>query len=200
METIAQGAEATLTRDGDALIKERIKKEYRLAELDTKLRASRTRREAKLLGEARRAGIDAPKVTEVSDYTIKMEFIDGQKVRDVLNKENCAEMADKIGRIVAKLHDSNLIHGDLTTSNMIFLDSKVWFIDFGLGFHSQRIEDKAVDIHLLKQVLTATHYECAEEFWAAFLAAYNSYTDADKVIKTLRLIERRGRYRKRQGA
>ena len=67
-----------------------------------------------------------------------------------------------IGESVARIHQKDIIHGDLTTSNMIFKNEKVFFIDFGLGYISRKIEDKAVDIHLLKQALEAKHFHTLE--------------------------------------
>ena len=140
---IAKGAEAELKRDGDTVVKERIKKGYRILELDDKLRKRRTALEARLLREARRAGVLTPQVLEEEKTSLKMEFIDGQKVKDVLDK-NCISISKEVGRNVALLHSYDIIHGDLTTSNMLLKDGKLYLIDFGLGFISKREEDKAV--------------------------------------------------------
>jgi len=98
----------------------------------------------------------------------------------------------EIGRSVRKLHDANIIHGDLTTSNMILKD-KVYFIDFGLGFFSTRIEDKAVDLFLFKKALESKHHEVWEECFKEVLKAYGD----QKVMERLKEIEKRGRYRKK---
>ncbi|MFH0949357.1 MAG: KEOPS complex kinase/ATPase Bud32, partial [Candidatus Aenigmatarchaeota archaeon] len=184
-------------RDENDIIKERVAKHYRLKEIDERLRSSRTRAESRLLREARRAGVYVPQITDESKFSIKMELIDGMKVRDCINKKNFAEICEKIGESVALLHGFGIIHGDLTTSNMILKKNKLYLIDFGLGFHSQRIEDKAVDIKLLKDVLRSTHFDIYEDAWKIILKAYEKYEQSDKVIKTLEHIEKRARYKER---
>ncbi len=195
MQLLYQGAEAVISKDENIVVKNRIKKSYRAEQIDTNLRTRRTRSEARLLREARRAGVMTPQILEEEDFTIKMEFIDGEKVKDILDRNNFREIAKNIGACIAKLHGYNIIHGDLTTSNMILVEGKVYFIDFGLGFFSQRIEDKATDMHLLKEVLVSTHFEIADDAWGLILGSYKSdYDQSDKVIKALSKIEKRGRY------
>ena len=208
MSEIARGAEAVISRIDDTLIKERIVKKYRLSQLDEKLRSRRTKLEAALLREARRIGINVPRVFDVQKYSIKMEEIQGKLVKDVLNEKNYEEIMENIGTSIAKLHEYNIVHGDLTTSNMILkqLDQNnpssnncdIYFIDFGLGFNSQRIEDKAVDLYLFYHVIEATHWNLLEKMWKIILNTYKAhFKDAVKVIKTLDQIEKRGRYKDR---
>ncbi|MBI4170435.1 MAG: Kae1-associated serine/threonine protein kinase [Candidatus Aenigmarchaeota archaeon] len=199
MQILSRGAEAVLyVGDDGALVKERVKKGYRLHAIDNNLRKKRTRGEAKLMREARRAGVSTPQIREEGEYSIKMDFIDGRKVRDILSNKNMKELCEKIGEATGRMHSYDIIHGDLTTSNMIFSAGKVFFIDFGLGFQSRRTEDKAVDLRLLKQALDSTHYNIAEKAWKIILKAYErNNSDAGKVIKTLQEIEKRGRYAKR---
>ncbi len=222
---IAKGAEAEIRQNDGEVIKERIKKGYRLPELDAKLRKRRTIAEAKLLREARRAGVNTPQILEESETSIKMEFIEGAKVKDILNEENCKKICNEVGKAVALLHGYDIIHGDLTTSNMIITKaegsggSEAWesnleatesptklisdgsfslyFIDFGLGFISKREEDKAIDLYLLHEALESTHFDILEKAWAAILDAYKGHYPADKVIKTLLAVEKRGRYKVR---
>ena len=194
---IAKGAEAELKRDGDTVVKERIKKGYRILELDDKLRKRRTALEARLLREARRAGVLTPQVLEEEKTSLKMEFIDGQKVKDVLDK-NCISISKEVGRNVALLHSFDIIHGDLTTSNMLLKDGKLYLIDFGLGFISKREEDKAVDLYLLHEALESTHFDIMEKAWKSVLGSYKRhYQGSDKVIKALLNVESRGRYKLR---
>ncbi|MFC2142866.1 KEOPS complex kinase/ATPase Bud32 [Candidatus Aenigmatarchaeota archaeon] len=199
MKMISQGAEAKLFKDKDILTKERIKKSYRLEEIDHMLRKRRTKKEAKLLARAKRAGVLTPKIIDVDKYSIKMEFIEGSIVKDIVNKKNHKKLAELIANGVGKLHSSDIIHGDLTTSNMILKNDDLFFIDFGLGFHSSRIEDKANDIYLLRQIIESTHFEVFESFWDTFLSIYaKKYKDSRTVISTIKKIEKRGRYRKRK--
>ncbi len=199
MKTIARGAEAVLYINEDGkLVKERVKKGYRLEEIDEALRKRRTRSEAKLLREARRAGVSTPQIISEGGFTIEMDFIEGQKIRDILDGRNAAKLCTLIGECIGKMHSFNIIHGDLTTSNMIFANGKTYFIDFGLGFQSARIEDKASDLRLLRQALESTHHETAEKAWRIILKAYqDNCEDAGRIMKTLQEIEKRGRYAKR---
>ena len=199
MKLIKQGAEAILYLQDEKLIKERIPKGYRIQELDDKIRKLRTRSEGRLLQRAE----NTPHVFLVDEDTcvIEMEFIDGGLVKDILNdldadkrKRLCLE----IGGNIARLHDKNIIHGDLTTSNML-LKEKLYFIDFGLGFISERIEDKAVDLKLLKQALDSKHYLVAEDCFSWMLEGYRAYEDYEKVFKQLGKVEMRGRYKRKHG-
>ena len=194
MEKIAQGAEAILYREGKKLVKDRIKKSYRIKEIDDRLRSRRTKLEARLIRKARTT-IAAPQILNEEKFKIEMDFIDGDKVKDILNEKNCEELCTIIGKNIGSLHGYDIIHGDLTTSNMILKSDKVFFIDFGLGFVSKRAEDKAVDLYLLHEAIESTHFEILEKAWKIILKAYReSYGDADKVIKTLQKIEKRRRY------
>lgn len=195
---LARGAEAIIIKDGNDLVKERVAKGYRLPEIDAMLRKGRTRLESRLLTEARRAGAVTPLLRDVKDCKIRMEFIGGSRVKELLNEKNYEDIAEKIGDSVAKLHERNIIHGDLTTSNMIMRSDILHLIDFGLGFFSQRVEDKAVDLHLLKEALKSTHHILAEKAWRIVLKKYESnYEGAGSVLRMLEKIEKRGRYVKK---
>ncbi len=193
---IGRGAEAILIKEKDWLVKDRVKKGYRIEELDVKLRKSRTKKEVKLLKKASSL-IPVPEVVGSDDKEIiKMSFVEGEKLSEVLDSmKNKGEVCVKIGENIAKLHDNDIIHGDLTTSNMIFSGNKVFFVDFGLGFNSKRIEDKAVDLHLLKQALEAKHFQNWEKMFSAVLRGYKS-KDKELVLRQLAKVESRGRYKK----
>lgn len=191
------GAEAVLRKEGRLLVKDRIKKGYRIHQLDEKIRKARTKAESKLLREARRAGVLTPHIIDESGYNIKMEFIAGKKVKDILDKNNMAVICRAIGESVAKLHNRDIIHGDLTTSNMILKGDKLYIIDFGLGFFSSRPEDKATDLRLLKQALESTHFSLLPRAWQIILNAYRRHYPSEEVIKVLQRIEKRGRYKER---
>jgi len=197
MKIIKQAAEAVIYRDNDKIIKERIKKSYRIDDIDNKLRKYRTRSEAKLLNKVD----NSPKVFEVDEKGMKiiMEFIDGKLMKDILDnlkKEKRNLILREIGGKIAKMHDDNIIHGDLTTSNMI-VRNKVYFIDFGLGFNSTRIEDKAVDLHLLKQALESKHYKHFEESFKEILEGYKISRNWKEVLNRLKKVEKRGRYKRK---
>lgn len=195
---IAKGAEAILEKEGNILVKQRVKKGYRIKQIDEKLRKSRTKQEARLIREAGRVGLSVPQIRDESKFEIKMDFVDGKKVKDVLSQENYVDIGRLVAKGVAKLHSNDIIHGDLTTSNMILKDNIIYFIDFGLGFQSQKIEDKAVDLYLLHEALESTHFSVLKKLWDLILETYEkNYSNADKVIKTLSSIEKRRRYTKK---
>ncbi len=196
MEIIAQGAEAVLLKDKNEIIKERIKKNYRIKEIDERLRKFRTKREAKVIDKLE--GI-SPKLIEMDDKKMKieMEFIEGKLLRDYLDEKNFEEICNKIGENIAFIHDQNIIHGDLTTSNMILKNNEIKFIDFGLSFFSHKIEDKAVDMHLLKQALESKHYEFWERAFNSVLKGYKKSQTSNEVIKRLEQVEKRGRYKQK---
>ena len=192
-----RGAEAVLSADGSEVVKERLQKGYRIPQLDAALRKRRTRAEARLLREAGRAGVPVPRVLEEAEFVLRIERIDGEPLRAVLTKENAGALAAGIGSVVAKLHAVDIVHGDLTTSNMLLRGSEVVLIDFGLGFFSQRAEDKANDLYVLHEALDATHPDVAAAAWTMILKAYREhYGGAPRVATALSAIEKRRRYAK----
>jgi len=196
---LQRGAEAIIYLWNDRVIKDRTKKSYRNPNLDEKIRKLRTRSEIKLLNKASEI-INSPKPFQSVNNSpiIEMPFIDGKKLSDSLdsfslNKQK--SICRKIGENTAKLHENNIIHGDLTTSNMILKDDDVFFVDFGLGFISHKTEDKAVDIHLFKEALEAKHFKHWEILFNEFLKGYKKYPEHKKVLEQMKKVEGRGRYR-----
>ncbi|MCD6477139.1 MAG: Kae1-associated serine/threonine protein kinase [Candidatus Aenigmarchaeota archaeon] len=203
MNIIAQGAEAILYKENNKIIKQRIEKKYRIKQIDEYLRKTRTKKEAKLITEARRLGINVPKIISVDKFKIVMEFIDGIKLRDLINNiesNKRKEIAQEIGNIVGILHTNHIVHGDLTTSNMILKDNKIFLIDFGLGDFTTRKEDYATDLSVLKEAFKSTHYKYLNELWDSFILGYKQSNNTSKeVFETLEKIKLRGRYIKRKG-
>ena len=128
-----------------------------------------------------------------------MEFINGDVVRDVLDASpNQKKICTMIGEQIATIHNEHIIHGDLTTSNMMLQGEKLVLIDFGLAFFSHKVEDKAVDLRLLKQALESKHYKHAEVLIEDILASYlKKSDDGDEVLKRLEKVENRGRYKRK---
>ena len=221
-QIISQGAEAIIELNNKVITKNRVPKSYRLPILDEKLRKQRTKKESKLIEKAGRI-IPTPNLINVDEKNkkIEMQYIEGKKLSNSLdNLKNSIEICKLIGQNIAKLHDADIIHGDLTTSNMIYVDtdskinnqnkdkkdikqtsnnnvnknsindklqtsnnnfpktsdnkSKLYFIDFGLGYESSKSEDKAVDLHLIKQALEAKHFKNYENFFKAVMEGYKS--------------------------
>lgn len=203
---LKKGAEAVVKSvvfDGrGAVLKERVRKNYRAEELDKKLRSQRTRSEARLTGEARRAGVNAPEIyfTDEKNFKIYFEPIEGVVLKDAFacaDDEHVCAIAEKWGETVAKLHSAGIIHGDLTTSNLIVKDDDLYFLDFGLAFFSKRDEDMAEDINLLRQSIGATHSHSAGLIMRQFSKGYSISPKSAGIIARAAEIASRGRYVKR---
>lgn len=199
---IKRGAEAeihsTTWLNKKVIAKKRVPKKYRLKELDETLRKERTKKEAKLISEARSVGVRTPIIYDIDldSYQITMEFVDAKPIKNILNnleKETRRKWCLEIGRNIAKLHKNNLIHGDITTSNIILHNNILFFIDFGLGGHSNEIEAKGVDLHVLLEAFNSTHSEIIEDF-KFVLEGYKEYDKAEEVILKMKEIAKRGRY------
>ncbi len=194
-EAVVYRAEAPHTKE-ITVVKERIRKNYRIPEIDNSLRRQRTRRESKVLEKLKEIGMASPYLVVMDDESmvVEMEYIDGPKLRDVLHK-NRTEFSREVGKKIALMHNAGIIHGDLTTSNMV-LDKKdnIHFIDFGLSFFSNKVEDKAVDLHLARQALESRHYEIFDECFKELLKGYKEEAkEAGLTIKRLEVVEARGR-------
>jgi len=208
MQIIKRGAEAVLyldKYDGQrVLVKERIKKGYRIAQLDEKIRKTRTKKEVKLMTAARSCSVMTPKILAVDEkgHKIIMEHIEGKTVKELFysaDKKTVAGVSKEIGRLVGKLHNAGVVHGDLTTSNMILAKDCIYFIDFGLGEFSKRIEGQGVDLNLLAEALKSTHFKLFKLCWSNIVKGYKQeYKFADKVLEKVDEIEKRARYAKRQ--
>lgn len=203
MKVLKQGAEAVIYSekiDGSKfLVKERIPKKYRLRQIDEKLRKTRTRQEMKLMREARGHGVLTPKIVSSDEYKIVMEDLGTKTVRDYLKtSKSPSRTMSRIGEDVGKMHSIGIVHGDLTTSNMVIRGKDVYFIDFGLGQFSRKTEDFATDLSVLREALTATHSRIAEKCWKAFLKGYiRTGRKPEDVLKRLDKLESRGRYKSR---
>jgi len=210
MQLINQGAEGKIYKT-DAqeyfdlalpyklIVKERARKRYRIQELDKKIVLSRTLHEAKLLHEAKNAGVATPTLFFIDrkKHALVMEFISGERVKEMLQKHprKYLHILSGIGEMVGRLHSHGIVHGDLTTSNIIIRGSDIVFIDFGLGEFSPEVEKQSVDLHLFKQALKSTHFKNWKIYWRRFTESYiGSHAKASDVIERIKDIEKRGRY------
>jgi len=192
---LIQCAEAIVEIKGDFVYKRRIEKRYRVKEIDERIRKERTKSEAKIISEARRKGVPTPIIFDITDYEIVMERIGGDLAREVINED----ISEKIGEYVGILHKNGIIHGDLTTSNVIVgMDKIIYFIDFGLSFIESSTEARGVDVHVFFQSLGGTH-ELYEQLKESFIMGYKrTFPNASQVLKRVKEIERRGRYVERR--
>ncbi len=200
------GAEAQITEvsfDGSqALLKKRSQKNYRNKILDQEIRAKRTKSESKLLREAAKV-VNTPKVINVDEKEgkILMEKIEGVQLKEIIEKKQ--EFCEIAGEKIRALHETGIIHGDLTTSNILVAEEnsaemkervkskgKLFFIDFGLGYFSIKIEDKATDLIVFKKTFNATH-SGIKEGWELVMKGYKP---SKELIDRMNAIEKRARY------
>ncbi|MBC7086681.1 MAG: Kae1-associated kinase Bud32 [Methanomethylovorans sp.] len=187
---LARGAEAVVTLEGNIVVKERIPKKYRLKVIDERIRKERTRAEARLISEARRGGVPTPVVYDIQDFRIEMQYIAGKPVKYIMDEK----ISEEIGQLVGRLHSSGIIHGDLTTSNMIYYNERIYLIDFGLAYRDSSLEAQGVDVHVLFQTFESSHQN-HEKLIASFCQGYRkNFVLADAVIERVKEIEKRGRY------
>jgi len=207
MVLIKKGAEASLYLEDwhnrKVVMKRRFPKRYRIDELDVMIRSQRTMHEPNIIHRAKEAGVPTPTIflVDVADANIVMEFVEGKQVKEVLDNVSSEErlaLSKQIGKLIGRLHKHGIIHGDLTTSNMILTPyGKVVFIDFGLSERSIELEPKGVDLHLMKRTLNSTHYRHAKECFKAVMEGYSESVGAEEtknVNAKIREIEKRGRY------
>lgn len=195
---LGHGAEAKVWLENGEVIKERVKKGYRIEELDRDLRESRTKREAKLYKRAE--GI-VPKLIreEIQNSSIVVEHVKGELLeKTIADEKNISEVFLELGKSVGALHSRQIVHGDLTTANVVVSGKRVVVIDLGLSFVSTKVEDYAVDLHVFRQGLFAKHPEIAEECWNRFLEGYAVFSGAKDVVKRLEKVEKRGRYKRKK--
>ena len=204
---IKKGAEANLYleewHNRKVIMKRRLPKKYRIPELDEKIRSQRTIYEPQVIHKAKEAGVPTPTIfmVDVAEANIIMEFVDGKQVKQVLDdlpSEERLRLSRHIGGLIGRLHKHGIIHGDLTTSNMILTPyGKVVFVDFGLSERSTELETRGVDLHLMKRAFQSTHYKHAKECFEAVMEGYAGVVgeeEAKNVLEKIREIERRGRY------
>lgn len=202
-----KGAEANLYleewHDRKVIMKKRLPKKYRRTELDEQIRFQRTIHEPQAIHRAKEAGVPTPTIfmIDTAEATIIMGFVEGRQVKQILNDLTAEEKLDlcyHIGTLIGRLHNHGIIHGDLTTSNMILTQrGKVVFVDFGLSEQSKELEAKGVDLHLMKRAFQSTHYKYAKECFKAVLEGYAETVGAitaKEVTEKIKEIERRGRY------
>ena len=228
IELLKQGAEARIYR-GDfhgkpCIVKERFSKKYRHPQLDHEICKERLKSEVRSLVRCRQAGtfiiikqmyqkadlsllgVHAPTIYNV-DYKgskIVMEHIvNSVTVKDFIKEITCSntldQLASSIGTTVGLLHCQNIVHGDLTTSNLLVRGgdvSALTVIDFGLSFVDSSPEDKGVDLYVLERALLSTHPD-TEHLFNIILKAYSKANrkDSKETMKKFEEIRLRGRKR-----
>lgn len=191
---LSQGAEARIwlveELGRQAILKHRFPKTYRLPELDAQLTASRLRQEVRIIIRARKMGIRTPTLLRVGldEGYIVMEKINGVTMKQalltpgLLSAQDRRDVLHTLGSMIAKLHDGDVVHGDLTTSNVMLVENGqkgegshtflVYLIDFGLGQFSKLSEDRAVDLYVLERSFSSAHACNGEQMFEQLMASY----------------------------
>lgn len=237
---ITQGAEGLVYKSTYLLptipsaLKYRPSKPYRHPILDLRLSKHRILAEARVLSKCRRDGVLVPAIYSLDENKgwMLMEWIDGEVVRARLNhwlkrrkagvheRQDAEELVDlmqRVGKAVGRMHAIGVVHGDLTTSNLMLrpvklqephwhsvaghqgLEGDIVLIDFGLASQSSQDEDRAVDLYVLERAFGSTHPE-AESLFKEVLSAYGkSFNGASVVLKRLEEVRMRGRKRSMVG-
>lgn len=201
------GAEARLDSavwmGREVVHKQRVVKSYRHPDLDRALQSFRIKNEVRLMFEARRAGIAVPVIysIDIPENRIVMEEVKGMRVKDALEalpRDRAEQVCRKIGEIAARLHANDIVHGDLTTSNMLLEGERIVLIDFSLGTKTSELEDKGVDMHLLEEAFHSAHYRRSELYEAVKDSYVKTYPGGAEVLRKVREIEKRGRYTRKE--
>lgn len=186
-----------------AVLKKRVRKMYRTAQLDKRIRRERTNREILAMHMAKSLGVRAPTLLEANqeDCSIIMNFIEGVLARDALDSTApsvARTILRDLGFQVGLLHAGEFVHGDLTTSNVIIgPNSRTYMLDFGMSTHTGETEDMGVDLHLFERSLITSHNNETRSFMRAFSRGYAESigpVEARKAFKKAIIISRRGRY------
>ena len=202
MKLLKKGAEGDIFliswNKKKAILKARKKKDYRNSLLDQRIRKKRTIRECEIISEVKSFGISTPLIynMDTKNCTIIMQHIAGTLVND-LSESKLIKSCIEIGKIVGVMHKNGIMHGDLTTSNFIVSKRKMFVLDFGLANKTNKPEDHAVDLRLLKEILNSAHTKIMNKAWSNFLKGYKSAVDSSrfsKITNLVKVIESRGRY------
>ena len=189
------GPESSEVLQQTIICKERFSKAYRHPDLDERLTKSRCRGEARALEKCiQKSDIRVPRVFKVEPPVLYMEYVAGPSLKsylletDAIHRIPYTELAEKMGEVLGKLHNLGLIHGDLTTSNMLILEEggafQLVLIDFGLAKSTSSVEEQAVDLYVLERALESTHPELPENFLDMVLEAYVTATRSDATMKS----------------
>lgn len=156
------------------------------------------------MAKAWKCGVATPTIyyVDAARGLLIMEFIDGITIKHALRADEGlhSQVAPRIGQALAALHTGNLIHGDLTTSNMMLRGTDLVMIDFGLATVSASLEDRAVDLYVLERAILGTHPTIGAAFFAQILGAYaTAVNNAKGTLAKLSEVQKRGRKREMIG-
>jgi N6-L-threonylcarbamoyladenine synthase/protein kinase Bud32 len=197
------GAEARIIKsrylDIETIRKERIRKAYRIKEIDDFLRRERTKREARILNLIKALGINAPYVLDIDlrEGIMEISFIDGKNLREIFEEipENERyRIDDVIGLYIAKMHKKGISHGDITTSNIMYDGMNVYIIDPSMGDLNSKVEELGTDLHLLKESFLSAHSNLMVDFERIIQSYLKYYPEGIVNVERMKEIEGRRRY------
>ena len=203
---IYKGAEAEIYLErwygALAVRKKRIPKPYRVTELDETIRRTRTVHETNLMQEVRKLGVPVPIILHIDpeSSSFMMDYVNGPTLKEELYTVSSAvrrKRCNLLGTLLAQMHEGGVVHGDMTISNVLSADGKLFLIDFGLGGFSNELEDRGVDLLLLNRAMKSTHIRFHDEIFGAFLKGYSAAIGKKRsreTVNKMHEIERRGRY------
>lgn len=199
-----------LDNKNEFIIKYRPSKPYRHPKIDSAIIKTRTAGEVKFMHKLRTLGINAPAII-LADYTNGLIWMD-KLGNDLENGtvssfknwlwylehekkiEECVgvdvkEVCEKVGEIIGKLHYNDMIHGDLTSSNIMLQNGEVFLIDFGLSSYSGMPEDKGVDLYVLERAVSSTHSVHSDKYTEWILDGYEGYHKSQGKLGTKKLVD-----------
>lgn len=188
MKMISEGAEAKIYEidlfGAKAIMKRREEKKYRVKELDQKLRKERTKAEARIMARLLHV-LNVPKIAGAGQFSIIMEKLEGRLLKDM---RITPLQISEAGRILGKMHEMNIAHGDFTPANLMSCKNGLYVIDFGLSEMTNSFEEKALDMLLMKRSIPKDLYLIFERSYS------KSFSEHAVVLERLKEIEKRGRY------
>ncbi|CAI2379651.1 unnamed protein product [Moneuplotes crassus] len=223
---ISQGAEGRIFVSEifatPCIVKERFIKKYRVPELDTKITKQRITQETRNMARVKKAGVNTPALffLDHENRKIYMEYLQEPtitvkqfllEIEDINIPRITESLCQKIGESLAKMHQANIIHGDLTTSNMMVDKESIshedpaentcalYLIDFGLSFFSLKTEDKAVDLYVLKRAMISLHpgsevlFDKIIEKYREWMCQEKCEDKGNEIIEKYKDVELRGR-------
>lgn len=212
------GAEARLYEclfmERRCVVKERFVKAYRHPSLDAQISTQRTLAEARLLSKLRRARVRTPTVyhVDVPRRRIYMELVAGISLKQFIVAHDAepaalVDVAQQFAALVARVHNSDAVHGDLTTSNVLVQHDAAGgaptlvLIDLGLGYSTTLTEDKAVDLYVLSRALESTHSTHEQLLFPTLLRHYVTLaTNGAEIASKYDAVQQRGRKKSRRFA
>ncbi len=176
----------------ESIVKERVKREYRIGDLDKRINTSRMKRELTILNALKKMGISTPLIyyADYDRFRIYMQYIKGRKLSAILNEERAKDVLKDVGKMVGKMHEGGISHGDLTPGNILVGDS-LYIIDPSMGELNADLENLGVDIHLMKESLKSLGYDYLFRY---FMQGYSGFKGSKEIMEKVNEIEKRRRY------